>query len=326
MAVTKKSSAKKAKNTAASVKPDKPAAKGPSLIQNGRGLTALLARQNVARPSQNAEMAALSDIEPDPGQPRKTFDEATLAELSESIKHHGLLQPVIVTPAPSGSKKRYRIVAGERRYHACVLAGLTDIPVRVVRGDENTLAEIALVENLQREDLNAIETAVAIKLLIEKHGLTQEKAAERLGLKRTVVSNKLRLLTLPDEVRAALVEGKLSEGHAKVLLALKKSDKLHKLADDCIRLGWSVRELARRVDMANNRTVLYQAPPLRPWKPEGADALRKSLGFTIRASASGDDNQLVMKGMTREQVQRVYDLLARESAFITGKSDENAKR
>ena len=323
MAVTKKTSAPKTTKKDAAARP---AAKAPALIQNGRGLTALLARQNVARPSQNSEMASLSDIEPDPGQPRKTFDKATLAELSESIKNHGLLQPLIVTPAPAKSKKKYRIVAGERRYHACIEAGLSDVPVRVVRGDENTLAEIALVENLQREDLNAIETALAIKGLIEKHGLTQEKAAERLGLKRTVVANKLRLLTLPDAARGAVAEGRLSEGHAKVLLALKKPERLQKLADDCIRLGWSVRELARRVDSANNRTVLFQAPPFKPWKPNGTDALRKGLGFSIHASASGDDNQVVMKGMSHEQVQRLYDLLAREISFITGAGDEDAKR
>ena len=131
---------------------------------------------------------------------------------------------------------------------------------------------------------------------------------------------------LPEAVRAAVAEGRLSEGHAKVLLALKKPERLQKLADDCMRLGWSVRELARRVDNVNNRTVLFQAPPFRPWKPKGVDSLRKSLRFSINASASGENNQLVMKGMTREQVQRVCDILARESGFITGESDEGAKR
>ncbi len=324
MAVTKKTTTKK--TAAPKTGPAKPAAKSAPLIQSGRGLGALLARQNVARTPQNSEMAALSDIEPDPAQPRKTFDETTISELAVSIRVHGLLQPLIVAPAPAGSKKRYRIVAGERRYHACVKAGLTDVPVRVVRGDADTLAEIALVENLQREDLNAIETAAAIKLLIDKHGLTQEKAAERLGLKRAVIANKLRLLNLPDEVRNALIDGRLSEGHAKVLLALKKPEKLKKLTDDCIRLGWSVRDLERRVNTANSRTVLFQAPPLRPWKPEGIDALRKRLGFSIHAAASGDDNQLVLKGLTREQVQRVCDLLASGTDLIAPKSDEDAKR
>ncbi|MBP5212238.1 MAG: ParB/RepB/Spo0J family partition protein [Pyramidobacter sp.] len=213
MAVTKKSVPKK-------TAPSKAAAQKPSLILAGRGLGALLAKQNVAIPSQNSETALLSDIEPDPGQPRKTFDDAALAEMAETIKKHGLLQPIIVAPAPAKSKKKYRIVAGERRYHACLKAGLREAPVRVVRGDKSVLSEVALVEKLQRENLSPIETAQAIKKLIEAQGLTQEKAAARLGMGRAALANKLRLLTLPEPVKTALNDGTLSEGHAKVLLSV----------------------------------------------------------------------------------------------------------
>ena len=318
-AAPKKSAVKEpaAKESAGTAK-KAPAAR-PSLIMAGRGLGALLARQNVARPSQNSENALLADIEPDPGQPRKTFDEASLAEMAETIKAHGLIQPIVVTPAPAKSKKKYRIVAGERRYHACLKAGLTEAPIRVVRGDEGALSEIALVENLQREDLSPIETAQAIKKLIEAQGLTQEKAAARLGMGRAALANKLRLLTLPESVKTALHEGKLSEGHAKVLLTVRDNEKkLLKLADDCIRLGWSVRALA--VKAGTTRTVLRETPPEDPWKPKGQARLVKKLGFKVLAFAQGDVNRMELNGLTRAQVQKICDLLDRESAALTVKA------
>ena len=318
-AAPKKSAVKEpaAKESAGTAK-KAPAAR-PSLIMAGRGLGALLARQNVARPSQNSENALLADIEPDPGQPRKTFDEASLAEMAETIKAHGLIQPIVVTPAPAKSKKKYRIVAGERRYHACLKAGLTEAPIRVVRGDEGALSEIALVENLQREDLSPIETAQAIKKLIEAQGLTQEKAAARLGMGRAALANKLRLLTLPESVKTALHEGKLSEGHAKVLLTVRDNEKkLLKLADDCIRLGWSVRALA--VKAGTTRTVLRETPPEEPWKPKGQARLVKKLGFRVLAFAQGDVNRMELNGLTRAQVQKICDLLDRESAALTVKA------
>ena len=318
-AAPKKSAVKEpaAKESAGTAK-KAPAAR-PSLIMAGRGLGALLARQNVARPSQNSENALLADIEPDPGQPRKTFDEASLAEMAETIKAHGLIQPIVVTPAPAKSKKKYRIVAGERRYHACLKAGLTEAPIRVVRGDEGALSEIALVENLQREDLSPIETAQAIKKLIEAQGLTQEKAAARLGMGRAALANKLRLLTLPESVRTALHEGKLSEGHAKVLLTVRDNEKkLLKLADDCIRLGWSVRALA--VKAGTTKTVLREAPPEEPWKPKGQARLVKKLGFKVLAFAQGDVNRMELNGLTKAQVQKICDLLDRESAALTAKA------
>ena len=318
-AAPKKSAVKEpaAKESAGTAK-KAPAAR-PSLIMAGRGLGALLARQNVARPSQNSENALLADIEPDPGQPRKTFDEASLAEMAETIKAHGLIQPIVVTPAPAKSKKKYRIVAGERRYHACLKAGLTEAPIRVVRGDEGALSEIALVEDLQREDLSPIETAQAIKKLIEAQGLTQEKAAARLGMGRAALANKLRLLTLPESVKTALHEGKLSEGHAKVLLTVRDNEKkLLKLADDCIRLGWSVRALA--VKAGTTKTVLREAPPEEPWKPKGQARLVKKLGFKVLAFAQGDVNRMELNGLTRAQVQKICDLLDRESAALTVKA------
>ena len=294
-----------------------PAAK-PSLILAGRGLGALLARQNVALPPQNSENALLSDIEPDPAQPRKLFDEAALAEMAETIKAHGLIQPIVVTPAPAKSKKKYRIVAGERRYQACLKAGLKEAPVRVVRGDAGALSEIALTENLQREHLSPIETAAAIKQFIEAQHLTQEKAAARLGLGRAALANKLRLLTMPENLKTALHEGRLSEGHAKVLLTVRHNEKkMLKLADDCMRLGWTVRVLAEKA--AGKKTAPEKSRE-EAWKPKGGAKLVKKLGFDVLAFAQGDVNRLELNGLTKEQAQKICDLLDRESEKLAVKA------
>ena len=318
MAVTKTKKSAAKKPAAAEPARKAPAAK-PSLILAGRGLGALLARQNVARPSQNSENALLSDIEPDPAQPRKIYDESSLAEMAETIKAHGLIQPIVVTPAPAKSKKKYRIVAGERRYLACLKAGLNEAPVRVVRGDAGALSEIALSENLQREHLSPIETASAIKQFIESQGLTQEKAAARLGLGRAALANKLRLLTMPENLKTALHEGRLSEGHAKVLLTVRSNEKkMLKLADDCMRLGWTVRVLAEKA--AGTKSASPEKPREEEWKPKGGAKLVKKLGFSVLAFAQGGVNRMELNGLTKEQVQKICHLLDRESKALTVKA------
>lgn len=158
----------------------------------------------------------ISEIEPNKDQPRKDFDEESLNELSLSIEKHGLLQPIVVRPLMSG---RYEIIAGERRWRASRMAGLYRVPVIIKAMDEQTAAEAALIENLQREDLNAYEEALGYSALIEKFSITQEEAAERVGKSRAAVTNALRLLKLPDEMLAALREGKISAGHARALLS-----------------------------------------------------------------------------------------------------------
>ena len=321
MAVNRKNAAAKGRAPAAA-KPSESSAK--SIIQAGRGLGALLARQNVSRVPQNSEMAPLADIEPNPDQPRKNFDDASLRELAESIKVHGLLQPLIVTPAPAQSAKKYRIVAGERRFRACELAGLGEVPVRVVRGDEQLHSEIALVENLQREDLTALEAANAIKTLMEKHRVNQNELAERIGWSRSAVANKVRLLSLPRSVQEHLASGVLSEGHAKALLSLKDPQKhLEKLAADCVKKHWSVHNLQKRADVLNSRrvSVLYKAPPLDPWRPKGALKVARRLGLSFNVLGNDKENRVVINGMRREQVERLFALLEREADFMTGDRD-----
>ncbi|RKJ78543.1 ParB/RepB/Spo0J family partition protein [Pyramidobacter sp. CG50-2] len=312
------------KNTAAAQAAKKSAASAKSIIQSGRGLGALLAKQNVSRVPQNSEMAPLADIEPNPNQPRKLFDSATLRELAASIKVHGLLQPLIVAPAPAKSAKKYRIVAGERRFHACELAELSEVPVRIVRGDEQLLSEIALVENLQREDLTVLETANALKVLMEKHRLTQNQLAERIGWSRSVVANKLRILSLPQGALDQIAAGNLSEGHAKALLSLKEPQKfLEELVADCIAHHWSVHNLQKRIDSLNSRrvTVLYKAPQLDPWRPKGALKVARRLGLSFNVLGSERENRVVINGMRREQVERLFALLDREADFMSGDPD-----
>ena len=190
----------------------------------GRGLESLF---EDAAPSFESdtriETLPLREIEPDPGQPRKTFDDETLAELSASIAEHGLLQPIAVRPKPSGG---YLIVAGERRWRASRMAGLTEVPVIVKDVTDEQAMELALVENLQRRDLDFLEEAVALRRLIVQHGLSQEEAARKVGKSQSAVANKLRLLKLAPEVLEAVKEGGLSERHARSLLRLPEEQRL----------------------------------------------------------------------------------------------------
>ena len=184
----------------------------------GRGLESLF---EDAAPSletgDGVRTVPLREIEPDPGQPRKTFNQDSLAELAASIGEHGLLQPIAVRPQPMGG---YRIVAGERRWRACRMAGLTEVPVVIRDVSDQEAMELALVENLQREDLDPVEEACGIRELMDRCGLTQEQAAQRLGKSRSALANSLRLLGLPPEALELLRSGALTAGHAKAILGL----------------------------------------------------------------------------------------------------------
>ena len=307
MAVTKKS-----KSASQS-----PARKKGSIIQQGRGLSALLALQNVTREPQDSLTLSLDCITPDPDQPRKLFDEEALQELADSIRTHGLLQPLLVTPE-DGKKDAYRIVAGERRFHACKKAGLTEAPVRVVRGDARTLREIALIENLQRRDLTPLETARGLKALMEDCSLTQEEAASCIGWSRSAVANKVRLLALPDFVLDLLDQGSLAEGHAKALLSLKKPEKMRALAEDCAKNRWSVQLLSQKIEYENTHTVLFvnPQPKRKPWRPAKAAKVRQQLGIGMAISSAGESNRVVLNGLTREQVTRLLTLLDRETPYL----------
>ena len=215
----------------------------------GRGLDALFADNSIEEiASTSAVKLKIMDIEPNRDQPRKIFDEDALAELADSIAKHGVIQPLLVRPMPDGS---YQLVAGERRWRASRMAGLTEVPVVIKELSDDEAMALALIENLQREDLNAIEEAQGIKALMDTLSLTQDEAAERVGKSRPAVANALRLLKLPDSVIALVSAGKLSPGHARALLGFKDEQDIIETADLIIEKGLTVRDVEKLVKKRN---------------------------------------------------------------------------
>ncbi len=215
----------------------------------GRGLDALFADNSIEEiASTSAVKLKIMDIEPNRDQPRKVFDEDALAELADSIAKHGVIQPLLVRPMPDGS---YQLVAGERRWRASRMAGLTEVPVVIKELSDDEAMALALIENLQREDLNAIEEAQGIKALMDTLSLTQDEAAERVGKSRPAVANALRLLKLPDSVIALVSDGKLSPGHARALLGFKDEQDIIETADLIIEKGLTVRDVEKLVKKRN---------------------------------------------------------------------------
>lgn len=206
----------------------------------GKGLGALLTDENSSIDSESISEIKIIDIEPNSSQPRKDFDQERLAELSESIRQYGVLSPILVQESDNGY---YRIIAGERRWRASKLAGLKTIPAIIKKSENLQVFELALIENLQREDLNPIEEALGYRRLMTEYGLTQEQVSEKMSKSRSGIANSLRLLNLPEEVIAMVECGDLSVGHAKVLLAITDSAKLTMLAKKAIDESLSVREL-----------------------------------------------------------------------------------
>ena len=209
----------------------------------GRGLDAILIDNEEQKEENGVRMIRLSEVEPNPDQPRKTFDTEPLEALAESISQHGVIQPVVVRPKDG----MYMIVTGERRWRAARMAGLSEIPVIIIEADDKKAAELALVENIQRKDLNPVEEARGYAALIDEFSYTQEEIAKKIGRSRSAVTNSLRLLDLPPKALDYLASGELSEGHAKVLLSLKDSEKIENAAETVVSKGLSVRDTEKLV-------------------------------------------------------------------------------
>ncbi len=247
----------------------------------GKGLD-LLFNEN-ASDSDGVIKLNLSEIEPNRAQPRKDFDETALSELAESIKQHGLIQPIVVKPNTNG---RYSIIAGERRWRASRLAGLSEVPVIIKEADGQTLMEIALIENLQREDLNAVEEALGYRSLIDAYGLTQEEVANKMGKSRSAVTNALRLLALNDSELEALRRGSISAGHARALLSCDdeavRAKMLIAAAD-----GASVREL-EKIAAAAKKAKKTSAKTAKPtFYSEVELSLKNEMHRKVHISPSG---------------------------------------
>ena len=278
----------------------------------GRGLESLF---EDAAPSFESdtriETLPLREIEPDPGQPRKTFDDETLAELSASIAEHGLLQPIAVRPKPSGG---YLIVAGEHRWRASRMAGLTEVPVIVKDVTDEQAMELALVENLQREDLDPVEEAVGIRELMTRCDLTQEQAARKLGKSRSALANSLRLLSLPETVLELLKSGFITIGHAKVVLSLPTPELQEEAAQMIADNQLNVRQaeaLCKKLAKPAKEPVAAPLPSALPVEVE--ESLKQALGSEVRVAYHDGKGKLTVHFYSDEQLKAFANLLGQYS-------------
>jgi ParB family chromosome partitioning protein len=282
----------------------------------GRGLGALFGEAATAD-AVDCVFLPLAKVESSVKQPRKHFDEVALAELAESIRQHGVLQPITARKLPSGS---YQIIAGERRWRAARLAGLNEVPVRVIEADDRKAAELALVENLQREDLSPLEEAQGLRGLIDEHGFTQERAAETVGKSRSYVTNSLRLFNLSEEVRQLLEDGKISAGHAKVLLSIKTHAEQLKLAGLIVSRSMSVRDaeiearkflLKTRIDVSPAR-LDPKKRQVRMYLDDLASKVESSLGRRAVFSGNGSKGKLTLEYYSGDDLERLLEAVIKK--------------
>ena len=246
----------------------------------GKGLDTIFA-ENETEDSNSSVMLKISEIEPNRSQPRKDFDENSLSDLAQSISQHGLLQPLLVRPLPIGG---YQIVAGERRYRACRMAGLTEVPVTIRELSDTETMELALIENLQREDLSPIEETLGYKALIDEHGFSQEEVATSVGKSRPAIANSLRILKLPDSVLEYVKQDKISAGHARALLMLDNEEDMLELAELIYKKDLSVRQaekLAKKKPEVEEDTQPERKPSFYSMVEL---ALNESLGRKIKVN------------------------------------------
>lgn len=274
----------------------------------GTGLNALFGEME-DRDEEAVRMLPISRVEPRAEQPRANFDEASLGELAESLSEYGMIQPITARRLENGY---YQIIAGERRWRAARLAGLKEVPVRVVEADDRLATELALVENLQREDLNPVEEAQGYRTLLEVYGLSQEEAARRVGKSRPTVTNALRLLTLAPEVQQFVEQGLLSAGHARALVSVKPDEKQIEAARAVIANGYSVR-----------RTEQLAAQLMRePKEPKTEDGihvdyaaevtkrLEKALGRKVKLTEQGRRGRITLEYYDADDRERLINQLA----------------
>ena len=279
-------------------------AKGRGL---GKGLAALLpAAQTLGEGEPEITMLSMDRILANPFQPRKEINENTLVELADSIRAHGVIQPLIVRRNEDGD---YWIVAGERRWRAAKIVGLSEVPVRVIDGNEMEMREITLIENIQREDLSPVDTALALEELLNVYDITQDELAASIGWSRTSVTNKLRLLQLPEEVKTLLSNNELSEGHCRALLPLESQDEIAKLASDAVNAGLSVRQVEDIVKRKNAHSPKEKRPKDVFALPESISQKARSLGFSIRITGKKSKMKLHIEGVHEELVRDVLTYL-----------------
>lgn len=275
----------------------------------GRGLDALIPTLNINEDDQVIQIP-LSQLRVNPYQPRKHFDDQAIDELAQSIQEHGVIQPIIVRR----SIKDYEIIAGERRFRASQKSNLQSIPAVVKQFTDRQVMEIALIENIQREDLNALELAQAYQKLIEEFNITQEQLALRVGKSRPHITNFLRLLQLPVKVQENVSRGTLSMGHARALLALKKQEEIVAFAVRTIEANWSVRQLEEAIQQHQQKnTQKSKSKPkhhANPFFMDYADRLRESLGTPVQIKHNQKEKgKIEIEFYSKEDLVRIMDLI-----------------
>ena len=296
----------------------------PKNLGQARGLDAIFRTAGTAvktTESDAIKKVRVAEIEPRKEQPRHKFDEDALMQLAESIRANGVIQPILVRKQPNGF---YQIIAGERRWRASKLAGLTEVPVVVIEADEKKVSEIALVENIQREDLNAIEEAAAYRALMTDYGLTQEELSKRVGKSRSAIANATRLLDLPEVVSALVIDGKLSAGHARTLLGLVKTEDIAVAADIVIGKGLSVRATEALVKSMNTaaakleREKQLEDVPVPIRVDYGADLerrVRDVIGRNVRIISKGQNKKLEISFASNEDLEELLKLICGDEFF-----------
>lgn len=275
----------------------------------GRGLEALFA-ENAVEEGNHAVSLPIADIEPNRGQPRKQFDDAALADLAASIAQHGVIQPLLVRPLPGGG---YQLVAGERRWRAARMAGLSEVPAVVREMTEREAAELALIENLQRQDLNPMEEAMGYRTLMETYGLTQEETAKAVNKSRPAVANALRLLHLPQEVAEMVAAGRLSAGHARAILAFEDEEGQCRAARAAVEGDLPVRTLEKMAKAAKTAKKEGAARPLFPenaFYTEVELALSEQLGRRVKVAAKGEKGSLQIEFYGEDDLRDLANRLA----------------
>lgn len=252
----------------------------------------------------------VSSVAPNPGQPRTDMDEEQIAELADSIRKVGVLQPIIVRPQADG----YQIIAGERRWRAAMAAGLEKVPVRVMACTESEALALALIENLQREDLNPMEEARGYRRLLTEHKMTQAELADRVSKSRSAVTNTLRLLDLPDEIQEMLYQGQLSAGHARAILSIPDEERRMTLARKCVDEGLSVREAENLARLLASGAPIQSARPLTPKSYKiVARKLRRLLATNVRVRQTTKKGKIEIDFQDEQDLERIFRLLTEGS-------------
>ncbi|MBP3323455.1 MAG: ParB/RepB/Spo0J family partition protein [Clostridia bacterium] len=270
----------------------------------GKGLDAIFA-ENTSETEGTVELK-INDIDPNRTQPRKDFDDEALQAIAESIQEHGVLQPILVRPLFMGG---YQIIAGERRWRAARMAGLTTIPAVIRDMDDEAVMEAALIENLQREDLNPMEEAMGYNNLILNYGMTQEEVAKTIGKSRPAIANSLRLLSLPEEIIDMLTKGELSAGHGKALLAFKTPEEQLENAKKAVETGMSVRELEKLAGKKKKEPKEAKEKPLNHYYEEVRLALNEHLGRKVVLSGSKKKGEIRIEFYGEEDLKNLLSEL-----------------